>query len=191
MENSIEKSVLIERIYRDFAEVPYPGDNASGFEGNDEKKCRRHEPYEVKKFFAGKTWQSINLKSLAEDYPSPQQDCLAFMVPAAFRYYLPGFMIIIITDYEECDLICEYVIDFCYYNINDKIMKNIFHQRFDVYNFDQKQCVALFLKYIYNNHLNDYSCSDQNSSTLVSVFHPLVSLNSYWYKFLPRPDLSN
>lgn len=85
-----------------FADVPYPGD------GNL-VETRIPEDLDAAKFFKGVKWQ--DWKEKPGQLLSPEvKSYLFFLSPAAFRYYLPLYMIFTLTDYFASDLRADEVI---------------------------------------------------------------------------------
>lgn len=78
---------LIERIRAAFAEVPFPGDDdLAGVSHGD-------EPAAVRRDFAGKdNWQMLDARFL-DQAPEGWATALAFFSPAAYRFYLPAYLI--------------------------------------------------------------------------------------------------
>lgn len=72
----------IERIQSAFAENKYPGDR---FLQGSSEGC---EPYEETSAFAGKNWRELESSFLDAHYCA-----LSFFSEAAFRYYLPAYLI--------------------------------------------------------------------------------------------------
>ncbi|MBI4801750.1 MAG: hypothetical protein HY796_04410 [Elusimicrobia bacterium] len=82
---------LKEKIEAAFADVPYPGDN-------NLVETRIPEDLDAVKYFRGVKWQDWKDKP-AEFLNSKANDYSFFLSPAAFRYYLPLYMILVLTDY--------------------------------------------------------------------------------------------
>ena len=86
---------LKEKIEAAFAVVEYPGD------GNI-TRCPYHcsECTRVAEFFKGRKWTGNTAEEL-----KAQHTALALFTPDAFQYFLPGFMLISMNDYQKGDVI--------------------------------------------------------------------------------------
>jgi hypothetical protein len=89
-----------KQIEAAWANVPYPGDenlrDGSSLEGQ-----------EVADFLRGKRWKDVTLTSLQSEYVGDGSACLGFLSPAAFRYYLPAYMLIAVDHYYNADVIAD------------------------------------------------------------------------------------
>ncbi|NOZ85134.1 MAG: hypothetical protein GXP49_02495 [Deltaproteobacteria bacterium] len=108
-------------------------------------------------FFRGKTWHEITLKLLQDEYNCDGSACLAFMSPEAFRYYLPAYMIIGVTEYEEADLIGDAAI-YALSPPQDNGLIESWSQKISVFSEKQKEIIAKFLQFMHENYeINDES----------------------------------
>jgi hypothetical protein len=87
-------AALEARILEAFAAVPRPGDAAlvSGDESYDP------EYRAVARALVGKDWQTLSLACIRE-----HQDALPLLTPAAFRYFLPAYLLACIRDEANLD----------------------------------------------------------------------------------------
>jgi hypothetical protein len=83
-----------ETIVAAFANTPHPGDdNITSPKGNDEG---------TEEYFRGRTWRGHTPRDLRL-----HSSALSFFTPAAFRYFLPAFLLAEIDDPETADIIAE------------------------------------------------------------------------------------
>ena len=67
------------------------------------------EREQIRDTFKGKMWQTINFQYLEENYDGDKASCLNFMTEESFRYYLPAYMLICIHNYQESDVLYDYL----------------------------------------------------------------------------------
>src|SRR4051794_33677193 len=84
------------KILKAFAATPYPGDknlvtDQSGYDP---------EYREVLRAFKGKGWKDISVEMVRK-----YKDALPLFTPAAFRYYLPAYMIACVDSYYDVDTV--------------------------------------------------------------------------------------
>jgi hypothetical protein len=82
-----------ELIRKAFADISYPGDDDIAHH-TDCLECD-----EIRAYFRGKSWDEIKFPELRE------YQALALLAPAAFRYFLPGYMLATLSDWNEADMI--------------------------------------------------------------------------------------
>lgn len=88
---------LKKEIEAAFTDVPYPGDENLARSTNP-------EDLDAAKFFKGVKWR--DWKDRPSELLSPKiNGYLFFLSPAAFRYYLPLYMIQALVDYKGSDLL--------------------------------------------------------------------------------------
>ncbi len=97
------KDDVLKAIEEAFRAAPHPGDEH--FAGQV-SQCPSEYSY-VADYFKGKHWKDITLDGLQKDYPGPHDACLSFMSPEAFRFYLPSYMVIAITEEGSGDTATE------------------------------------------------------------------------------------
>jgi Family of unknown function (DUF6714) len=89
-------AALVSRIRAAFADVPYPGDD-----GLVPATLRRDlEREQIVKDFAGREWRDLDVGFLRG-----QADALLLLTADAFRFYLPAYMVAMVTEPEESDLV--------------------------------------------------------------------------------------
>ena len=106
-------------------------------------------------FFAGKSWKEISAKLLRNEYIGDGSACLAFMSPKAFRYYLPAYMTIAITEYDDADMVADTAV----YALNPEVGTNLYifqEKRFQWLDVVQIKCITAFLKFMLDNHGEDF-----------------------------------
>jgi hypothetical protein len=77
-----------------FADTPYPGD------GYDDISATRQDDEGIVDYFRGTTWRGHRVEDLRF-----HEAALAFFTDAAFRYWLPAFMLAELEDPETADVI--------------------------------------------------------------------------------------
>jgi len=85
---------LIEKIYIAFENVNYPGDK--NIINNPGRGCLEHD--ETEAFFKGKTWKDLTKPDVS--LPVNYAD-MNFLSSAAWRYYLPAYLIQALTDISD------------------------------------------------------------------------------------------
>lgn len=93
----ISNEELKEKITEAFRHVPYPGDdhlitNQSPF---------WHEQQELGQMLRGRPWTSLRLVDV-------HNTSATMLTPEAFHYYIPAYMLAVIDDYEDADVLPEY-----------------------------------------------------------------------------------
>jgi hypothetical protein len=90
---------LKEQIRRAFADVPYPGDGRL----TSHRPCPECEG--VARALEGKAWTSLSASDVGE-----VQVALTFLIPEAFQYYLPAFMIGCIDDRDAVRAVWDSIV---------------------------------------------------------------------------------
>ena len=90
-----ETEQLIIRIKKVFAKVKYPGDTKLVVGYSEEAK-------DYQKAFKGKNWRDLRSEFVSYNYAS-----VSFFSPEAFRYFLPGLMILCLQDLSEVDMVVD------------------------------------------------------------------------------------
>lgn len=117
-------------------EKPAPGCIAGSDNGHTTLEARQ-----VDAFFAGKSWDQIDVAELA-NYRGDEKACLIFMNCAARSYYLPAFMTICLLDpLDETELLRPTIA--CFDRRDDNI--TCFDFMVTAYNGVQKQLIREFL----------------------------------------------
>jgi len=90
-----------KEIQTAFLNIEYPGDNHLLYHPT----CEHEECLEIKRIFTGKIWKNIKLEDIQyQDY------VFSFFSTKAYRYYLPAFMIIVLDNYIEADVVAQAVV---------------------------------------------------------------------------------
>ncbi|HED33572.1 MAG TPA: hypothetical protein ENJ08_05035 [Gammaproteobacteria bacterium] len=141
----MNKTILLKEIEKAFPLRPLPDVIAGNV-----------TPYEdeysyVEKYFKGKEWNSFTFKELYVNYQGPQDACLAFMSTAAFHYYLPGFMCIVINEYNEADLL----VDTTLYSLAPAESESN-SVKFDRFTQKQRKAIINFITYLSEVYAEDF-----------------------------------
>jgi hypothetical protein len=103
-----EQRVVLERLERAFAEVPYPGDDKIA--KHDCEECE-----EIRALFAGKHWRDYLYRpfELLGYFPPREptirmdRGCLPLLTTEAIHFFLPLFLSATITDPAEADCMID------------------------------------------------------------------------------------
>jgi hypothetical protein len=93
-----EPTLLISKIKKAFAKMKYPGDDNLVDNYSSEE-------LEYKEAFQRKDWRGLSLS-----FVCPQFSEMAFFSAQAFRYYLPGYMILCIQHLDEVDVMAPFLV---------------------------------------------------------------------------------
>ena len=97
----MDAHVVKKVIETAWTKAPYPGDeNLRGGGGGLEAE-------QVADFLRGKEWKDVSLTSLQSEYVGDGSACLSFLSAAAYRYYLPAYMLIAVDHYDDADVIAD------------------------------------------------------------------------------------
>jgi len=89
---------VVAQVESAFVQTPYPGDlNITG-------PCRCDECREIADYFRGTSWRGHTAESLRY-----HADALSLFTPAAFRFWLPAFMLAELHDPNDADVIAEFI----------------------------------------------------------------------------------
>jgi hypothetical protein len=91
--NKPDSSLLPARIKSAFGCIPSPGDDL--IEAGDEDS----EKFRIAKRFRGLHWSRIDTSVLADE-----PDALSFLSAAAFRFFLPGYLLLALSDQAGMDI---------------------------------------------------------------------------------------
>lgn len=184
---------IIEEAWR---QTPYPGDDRLITRPKQPKGSCRDEPDYVADFFAGKHWNQINRAMLVQGYEGPPDACLTFMGPQAFRFYLPAFMKMALTEYEAGDTICQAALyalvpprfDPKLYELaklpgmtdatnpcseaNVKGQRLWWDERVSGFTPAQRQAIVAFLEYLNSAHGQDYAYNSSGPGIALKYWRP-------------------
>lgn len=97
---SSEAVELCELIERAFGPMQYPGDDNIVYDNSGyDLEC-----VEIKEALKGKHWRDISCDTLDQ-----LRQSLGFLSPQGFRFYLPAFLRITVTDYRRADVIPDMI----------------------------------------------------------------------------------
>ena len=155
------------------------------------------EAITTKSIFIGKDWSNVNKADIVY-----HNSALGFLTDSAFRYYLPAYMLLLLEDIAEADILGSAVVrqltlplevdnlrlmnflsksqntnkgleDFLIEELrNSTINVGIFIRRMDKFNNEQGKCINTFLLYLNQSYPNYY---DENE--------PLIASQRYWFKY--------
>ncbi len=90
--------VVVERITDSFESLEYPGDLNIVYDNTG----THLECMEVQQAFQGKHWCEVTDEVLLR-----QNAGLFFMTPAAFRFYLPAYLLFVVQAFDQSDVLPE------------------------------------------------------------------------------------
>jgi hypothetical protein len=96
---------------------------------------------ELREEFAGRTWKSLTLEFLRRHTLA-----IFLMTPEAFRYYLPAYMSVSITNPDEADVIPETLVSAL--NPSAKVDEAYKTARLTAFDAAQKRVIASFLGFL-------------------------------------------
>lgn len=162
----MEKLELIAFINRAFENVPQPEDItlhvAQAHDDYDYDNNSTHR----KKDFIGK-WQNIPTEHLAKC-----TSALSFVDAVGMRFYLPAYMVWVLNNFGKLE-----IDDFVLYALdnhpNDSELKDYFKERFSLFNEQQMQACALFVRY----------CAEEDPDDLIDVYFAKKKYDRFWYQY--------
>lgn len=154
----MERNKLIALIREAFKDTVYPGDDAiahtntqySDYEGNT-----------VREALKGKKWEEVGFATLSNNAIEP-----AFLTAEGFRYYLPAFMVCMLTDIAEVDVVGDTIVDYL------TPPSDQFDDRVQGLSPEQGYSIKKFLEYLYEHYSGYYPSKE-----------PLVAIERYWHQF--------
>ena len=123
-----------ELIETAFADVPYPGDNNIA----DHEDCLECD--DVRAFFRGKSWRDLKFPELHDFHES-----LSHFTGPAFLYFLPGYMIACLDDWNLSDMIPYSVIRIGGYGDDTEAAKSEARENRQVFTRNQREAIAAWL----------------------------------------------
>ncbi|HEV3037095.1 MAG TPA: DUF6714 family protein [Candidatus Angelobacter sp.] len=146
----------IELIRNAFASTPYPGDeNLILDRGPEDIEC-----LSVKGNLAGRNWQEVAPSILAKSYP------LSCLTPAAYHYFLPAYLCLILEHYDQADVLVGDII----FNLSNESTR--FQDVVQLLSPIEKTAIKEFLHCVQSIHGNNFP--DQM---------PLRVLEHHWKNF--------
>lgn len=177
---------LIEEIKAAFSEIRYPGDDNIALN-------KRNLEYESLKDFLGLDWRDININFI---FPK-HVDSLCYMTPQAFSYFVPGYMLASIENYEWIDTVPDNLVSYFTFpsqrdiqGLNSFIKQaciqdnvpiteitfdddvSIFYGRMKYFSQRQKQEIYKFLQFLIQEHGDDFPNNE-----------PQLAIDRYWTIF--------
>lgn len=156
---------ILTSITQAFSDISYPGDQRLA--SIPPPYCVPSEDAYVVSYFKGKRWTEVSFTDLRKNYAGPPDACLSFMSPHAFRYYLPAFMVIAITDHDIADMVAHSALN-ALLPPEDEGQKSWWQKRVSGFTPTQREAITLFLEYL-----------DVRSSEDYPVYGPKQALK-YW-----------
>ena len=92
---------LIRQIDEAFGSLPYPGDERIVRDSSG----THLEAQQVKRALAGRHWRDVSFDTLDE-----LGSALFFLTPQGYRFYLPAFLVYVLTDFERADVVPDEII---------------------------------------------------------------------------------
>jgi hypothetical protein len=130
---------LSELIQEAFAEVPYPGDDRIA--DHDCPECE-----EVREYFRGKRWCDLQFPELRD-----RSESLPLLTPEAFRYFLPGYMLATLANWDEADMIPYGIIAIGGHPGDTPERKEAARKILNLFTPVQRQAVAAYLEELARN----------------------------------------
>jgi hypothetical protein len=95
------RDAVKRRLLEGFSATPYPGDeHLVAVQDGTDPECR-----EIESAFKGKDWRDVSVEMVRD-----HKDALPLFTPAAFRYYLPAYMIGCVESPREVDVALDSVL---------------------------------------------------------------------------------
>lgn len=177
-----------ETIQAAFADVPYPGDNGIGKRVPGSNVYTSLETGSVEAFFAGRHWTEINWDVLWHEYEGQASACPTFMTPAAFRYYLPAYMLMALQGIDVVDMLAsstvQNLIPRLFPDTGDAEGDGRLGRNIRELTIEQRAAVAAFLLAMQEAYREDFSFV----TGPLGDDSPMRALNDYWERFLPEAD---
>ncbi len=146
---------LVADVRQAFAGTEYPGNDKILYDNN----CRHSECIKAYNAFSDTSWDGLDNETVRSLY-----DIFPFITDAAFRYFLPRFLILCLEDIDEADTITSSVITWLTppsernnidFPIEDYISDDEWqNQYFDSFTHRQRHCIAGFLMLIRDQYLD-------------------------------------
>ncbi|MBN1815772.1 MAG: hypothetical protein JW828_00335 [Sedimentisphaerales bacterium] len=172
MKISLEQ--LTREIESAFANVPYPGDK-----NIIEKSSRWEYGKNITGGLKGVDWRDLEKASFDSETKRYALPHPGHLTHAAFQYYLPGYMLVLIRHYHEVTFWVYCIIYSLMLYIEDyKLARDVEEnlEKFEMLSPDQKQAARHFLEYLEDEYSDDLQYNEPTS-------RPKVALDQYWNKF--------
>jgi hypothetical protein len=129
----MNKLQLIQRVQNAFPAIPVPSDS----EIVPHTTHLDLEREAIKKFLSGKTWRTLTLDRLKNDYDGDASAILSLVSHKAFHYYFPAFLMTGLTDIERSDMIFDCTIYTFFPDAKDKELKEWRFERICLFSKEQ------------------------------------------------------
>jgi hypothetical protein len=136
---------LIERVRAAFADNQYPGDEKLVYDNTG----FHADVAESANSFRSQDWKTIPLDVLVS-----QRDSLSFLTPEAYHYFLPSFIIAILSHDEKLDVLRNNTVYSLYPPSSEEGFRKTFLSTVSNFSKEQKQVITDFLKTYYE--MKDY-----------------------------------
>lgn len=140
-------SLLKEAISAAFADEPFMANPA-----RVETRIESEYLY-VTRFFQGRRWSEVTVRTLRKKYRGPAGDCLGFMSDEAFCAFVPAFMFIHLEHYGRSDAAMAAVNAFLL--ARDPQVRRIQRSREALLTLAQRRAVVAFLEHVDTHHAKD------------------------------------
>jgi hypothetical protein len=139
--------ILAAQIEEAFQGIPYPGDNdlVTQGEGCDPERS------EIASAFAGKLWRDLSLPFLRYHHES-----LFFFSPAAYRFFLPAYLLACVLSYEKAGNITNSVVFSLTLPNGFGAKRDRFLERMNGLSASQKRTITNFLYFFLEEHSGDF-----------------------------------
>ena len=185
------KQDMIKKIYAEFSTSGMP-------DSNDLVKGPSTEAMTIKNIFINRIWTELNKEDMIL-----YNSALGFLTKTAFRYYLPAYMIILLNDPYEADIVSNIVVN------RLKISLEVDHLRL-MHFFSKHQALGadterFLLEEVKNStrdcaffmeHMDGFTrgqgrCINEFLLTLSELYpdyydekEPVVASERYWFKYM-------
>jgi hypothetical protein len=153
--SDFNKAAVRRRINAAFANARYPGDDNIGYD----KTGQNLECKQIAEHFRGMSWPDVDLAFLREyGEHADASACLTFMSPEAFRYYLPAFLLVLVENFQEADVLVETVISSITPRRDQSkpALVEFVRLRLEGFTPEQREAIRLFLEYMKREHGQEY-----------------------------------
>ncbi len=150
-EKIVAARALQDRIEAAFRDVPYPGDEHISTCPEGGGPAEDYE--EIAAAFVGKKWQDWKDSPLS--LIGAPDTALSFLDPAAFRYYLPLFLIAATRYYERANLIPDKVV-YAFMPDREFGTEDWGHRRLALLTLEQFETVKACLEFLKSAHGTDF-----------------------------------
>jgi len=132
----MKREAVISLIEDAFADAPHPGDVLL------HPSC--HDDMDIQSFYGMRDWRQVDPSVIGRENAA-----LSFFSPAAFRYFLPAFMIWTLNNYESSGSI---TVDNTIYSLDprskDPELQRFVTSQYSLLSHRQRQAVIAFLEYM-------------------------------------------